>query len=119
MNQSRVWASFWERGLLALTSVQIREGCAFLLVHISSPGIPTWAIFQSATPFEKKTTLYIILSDKKKTSTMPDAEEKASQVILFPGAEDHWAGITDPRERRKIQNRLAQRAYRKFLVPDI
>lgn len=50
---------------------------------------------------------------------MPDIEGKAPQIILFPEAEDHWAGITDPRERRKIQNRLAQRAYRKFLIPDI
>jgi uncharacterized protein YeaO (DUF488 family) len=29
-------------------------------------------------------------------------------------AEDDWAGLGDPKERRKRQNRLNQRAFREF-----
>jgi hypothetical protein len=29
---------------------------------------------------------------------------------------DEWSDVTDPNERRKIQNKLAQRRFRKFIV---
>lgn len=45
---------------------------------------------------------------------MPFTEGEIQLPQAPPEAEDHWAGITDPKERRKIQNRLAQRAYRMF-----
>jgi hypothetical protein len=31
------------------------------------------------------------------------------------GFEDEWAGVTNPAERRKLQNRLNQRAYSQYI----
>lgn len=45
-----------------------------------------------------------------------DTEGEGNQHVelSFPKAlEDDWAGTSNPKERKKIQNRLAQRAYRK------
>ena len=30
--------------------------------------------------------------------------------------EDDWTGVTDQKERRKLQNRLNQRAYRTYIA---
>lgn len=32
-------------------------------------------------------------------------------------AEDDWTRVKDPKEKKRIQNRVAQRTYRKFLPP--
>lgn len=34
------------------------------------------------------------------------------------GFEEEWAGVTNPAARRKLQNRLNQRAYSQFPKPD-
>ncbi len=39
--------------------------------------------------------------------------EQLPQQVEVRGPEDDWAGLTDPAERRRLQNRLNQRAWSK------
>lgn len=49
----------------------------------------------------------------------PIAVEHMPQQMELQALEDDWTGITDPKERRKLQNRIHQRLYSKFLaLPD-
>lgn len=45
-------------------------------------------------------------------SSMPQQAE-----VLAP--EDDWTGLSSPAARRKLQNRLNQRAYSKFALEDL
>jgi hypothetical protein len=46
----------------------------------------------------------------------PIAVEHMPQQIELQAPEDDWTGITDPKQRRKLQNRMHQRLYSKFLT---
>ena len=37
----------------------------------------------------------------------------------MPGSKDDWTRVTNPKEKKKIQNRLAQRAYRKHILVSV
>jgi hypothetical protein len=52
------------------------------------------------------------------TSTSRD-DHIEIEFTLHPearGVEDEWSGLTDPAARRKLQNRLNQRAYSQFMI---
>ena len=40
----------------------------------------------------------------------------SASMMKVPGSEDDWTRVTNPKEKKKIQNRLAQRAYRKHIL---
>jgi hypothetical protein len=44
----------------------------------------------------------------------PSATAKDSSSKLS----DEWSEVKDPNERRKIQNKLAQRRFRKYIIGD-
>ena len=46
---------------------------------------------------------------KPKTASLPHNGELRE--------EDDWTKVKDPKEKKRIQNRVAQRTYRKFLPP--
>lgn len=45
---------------------------------------------------------------KTKTTSLPNNGELRE--------EDDWTKVKDPKEKKRIQNRVAQRTYRKFLL---
>lgn len=47
---------------------------------------------------------------KRDHSTSPELESIAPEQL----ESDEWKGLTDPKERRRRQNRVNQRAYRGF-----
>lgn len=50
-------------------------------------------------------------------SESSQADSSSAQASASP--EDDWSSVKDPNERRKIQNRIAQRKFRKSSVPHI
>jgi hypothetical protein len=68
-------------------------------------------------------TAWILLDKSRRPSALSTGElaaiahnMEASTPIIVEGDPDSWYGVQDPRERRKIQNRRAQRARRKRLA---
>ncbi|KAK1808664.1 hypothetical protein LTR12_016984 [Friedmanniomyces endolithicus] len=49
---------------------------------------------------------------------MPNQDSGSAASAASPD-DDDWSSVTDPNERRKIQNRIAQRKFRKCLQHDI
>jgi hypothetical protein len=45
---------------------------------------------------------------------MTDSSAQIADPISSDEVEDNWSGLTDPAERRRRQNRINQRAYRKL-----
>lgn len=63
-------------------------------------------------------------SSKSKKSTHSHSSSKkdkhtSSSSKTSHSKKDDWSDVTDPDERRRIQNRLAQRKYRKWLPPNL
>ena len=48
---------------------------------------------------------------------MTDSSAQIADPIPSNEVEDNWSGLTDPAERRRLQNRINQRAYRKLHCP--
>lgn len=52
------------------------------------------------------------------TNKMTDVSEKLDAISVSNDPEqaaDNWSGLSDPTERRRRQNRINQRAYRRLI----
>lgn len=60
------------------------------------------------------------MSQSEQSGTQDSATSRASPSTTGRESSktksDEWSDVTDPNERRKIQNKLAQRRFRKFIV---
>lgn len=60
--------------------------------------------------------MYSVLTHTVSADTMTDlTPEITSKSTTDDGEADTWSGLSDPAERRRRQNRINQRAYRKLL----
>lgn len=64
----------------------------------------------SASDTEKDTSDMSLRSTKQPSISKPHSGSSKSE---FKTKTDDWTEITDPEERRRIQNRIAQRKFRK------
>lgn len=61
-------------------------------------------------------TIALTLQSNSGNFTQPQwAADPGSGSSESVETEDNWAGLGDPKERRKRQNRINQRAFREFL----
>jgi hypothetical protein len=75
--------------------------------------------FRCGQRLSKVSTAAFNMSQSERPSMQQSVSPRNSPSVLGSEAlkakSDEWSDITDPNERRKIQNKLAQRRFRKFM----
>lgn len=54
------------------------------------------------------------VSDNRRQLAMSRTDSSSTQSMSTEDSNDNWSAVKDPSERRKIQNRIAQRKFRKY-----